>query len=172
MMTETTNDIRIIFGSESGGGELTAEDIAESLPEGFQARIESMADVDVATLTDGAFLFVICSTYGEGELPMGAQPFHDALESGRPDLKGLKYAVFGRGDKTYLKTFAQGSVIIDSLLAELGAERFGDVCHHDASDWSIGDDLAIEWAAGIIEGFFMDKMSAQTVAAGQSAKAT
>lgn len=158
-MTQTTKDIHIIFGSESGGGELTAEDIAESLPEGFQARVESMADVDVATLTDGAFLFVICSTYGEGELPMGAQPFHEALTSARPDLTGLRYAVFGRGDKTYLKTFAQGSAIIDSLLTELGAERVGEVCHHDASDWNINDEFAVEWAGGIIEILTMDKIS-------------
>ncbi|TAP39154.1 flavodoxin domain-containing protein [Arthrobacter sp. S39] len=157
-MAQTTKDIRIIFGSESGGGELTAEDIAESLPQGFHARVESMADVDVSTLTDGAFLFVICSTYGEGELPMGAQPFHEALTSARPDLTGLRYAVLGRGDKSYLKTFAQGSAIIDSMLTELGAERLGEICHHDASDWSIGDEFAVEWAGGIIEGLIMEKV--------------
>jgi MioC protein len=146
-------EIRIIFGTESGGAELMAEDIAADLLDRFDTSVTNMSDVDVETLDTGALYLVICSTYGDGGLPFSAQPFYDGLQAARPDLTGLRYAMFGRGDTSYLKSYSQGSEIIDRLLAELGATRVGDYGRHDAADWDADDAAAIEWAnsvAGVI----------------------
>jgi MioC protein len=144
-------DLHVIYGTESGGGELTAEDIAEALSDRFTTTSTNMSDVDITTLDSSAFYVVVCSTYGEGELPFSAKPFFDALSAERPDLSGLRYAVFGRGDSAYLKTYSRGSEIIDELLTELGAERVGEYGRHDAGDWDVDDDLAIDWANGVVE---------------------
>ena len=143
--------IKILYGTESGGGELTAEDIAESISSRFEVEVENMADVDVLTLDPNNFYLMICSTYGEGELPYSAQPFHAGLLEQRPDLVGLRYAMFGRGDSAYLKTYSRGSEIIDEVLTSLGAERIGEYGRHDASDMTVTDQLAIDWADSVLE---------------------
>ena len=143
--------INILFGTESGGGELTAEDIADSLSTLHETNIQNMSDADVKALDKDAFYLMICSTYGEGELPYSAQPFHAALLREKPDLSGLRYAMFGRGDSAYLKTYSRGSEIIDETLQSLGATRVGEYGRHDASDMSVTDELAISWANAVIE---------------------
>ncbi|WP_448255992.1 flavodoxin domain-containing protein [Microbacterium aurum] len=144
-------EIRIIFGTESGNAELTAYEIEEALSDRFETSVENMADVDVDAIDKDAFYFVVSSTYGEGELPYTAKPFYEALTQSRPDLTGLRYALFGRGDTAYLKTYSHGCEILDELLSELGAQRVGEIARHDASDWSIPDEFAADWADGIVE---------------------
>ena len=142
--------INILFGTESGGGELTAEDIGDSLSPHHETHIQNMSDTDVNALDKDAFYIMICSTYGEGELPYSAQPFHTALLSEKPNLAGLRYAMFGRGDSAYLKTYSRGSEIIDEALTALGATRVGAIGRHDASDMSVTDELAVTWANSIL----------------------
>jgi MioC protein len=145
-----TMKIEIIFGTESGGAELMAEDIADSLSDRFHTSVTNMSDIDVKELDSSALYLIVCSTYGDGGLPFSAQPFYDALSSARPDLAGLHYAVFGRGDTAYLKTYSHGSEIIDRLLTELGATRVGEYGRHDAGDWDADDAIAVEWADGVV----------------------
>jgi len=141
--------VNVIFGTESGNAELTADDIAEVLSARFQTSVQDMQDVDVEQIDADAFYIVVCSTYGEGELPATAQPFHAALSAARPDLSALRYAVFGRGDSTYTQTYSHGSEIIDVLLRELGATRLGEYGRHDAADWNQPEDVAQQWAQRI-----------------------
>jgi len=141
--------VNIVFGTESGNAELAADDIAGALSARFETNVNDMQDVDVERIDTGAFYVVVCSTYGEGELPATAQPFHDALVAARPDLSGLRYAVFGLGDSTYTQTYSHGSEIIDALLREFGATRVGEYGRHDAADWEQPQDLAQQWAEGI-----------------------
>lgn len=144
-------EIRIIFGTESGNAELTSYEIEEALSDRFETTVENMADVDIDAIDPAAFYFVVCSTYGEGELPFSAKPFCETLSAVRPDLSGLHYAVLGRGDTAYLKTYSRGGEIVDELLTELGAQRVGEIARHDASDWNIADDFASAWAGEIVE---------------------
>lgn len=143
--------INIIFGTEAGDSELTAEDIAEAISDRYDVSVENMTDVDVEAIDIDAFYMVVCSTYGEGELPMSAKPFFDALSEQRPDLRELRYAVLGRGDSTYKNTYSRGSEIINELLLELGATRIGEYGRHDASDWNAPADLAVQWANSVVE---------------------
>lgn len=142
--------VNIIFGTESGESELKAEEISDALGDDFETTIENMADVDTSAIDIDAFHIVVCSTYGEGDLPHSAIPFHESLTAARPDLSGLNYAVFGRGDRAYANTYSQGSEHIDTLLQELGATRVGEYGRDDAGDWNAPADLAAQWAQSII----------------------
>jgi MioC protein len=142
--------INIIFGTESGESELKAEEIAEVLEGEYETSIENMSDVDIAAIDVDAFYIVVCSTYGEGDLPHSAIPFHAALSAERPDLSRLHYAILGRGDRSYPNTYSRGSEHIDELLRELGATRVGEYGRDDAGDWNAPADLAAQWARSVV----------------------
>lgn len=138
--------ICILYGTESGNAELAAEDIATALEGSFQAEVKDLAEIGPSDLSPERTYLVICSTYGDGELPASAQPFHESLSSERPDLSGLRYAMFGLGDSGYSETYGRGSQTLDALLTELGAVRIGEFGHHDASGSQAAGDVAVEWA--------------------------
>ncbi len=100
----------ILYGTETGTGELVADAIADALDQ-HDPSIYDMSEYAVEDLAPEDFLVIVCSTYGEGELPTGAEPFADELESVNPDLGGLRFAVFGLGDSIY-DTFNRGGEII------------------------------------------------------------
>ncbi|WP_442941571.1 flavodoxin domain-containing protein [Nocardia sp. NBC_00416] len=56
-----------------------------------------------------------------------------ALDTRRPDLTGLRFAVFGLGDSVYDNTFNRGGEIAAAKLAALGGTQLGDHARHDAS---------------------------------------
>jgi MioC protein len=57
--------------------------------------------------------------------------------------------MFGLGDSSY-ETYSRGSERIDERLTALGAERVGVYGRHDASDGSLPNDTAIDWARDLI----------------------
>lgn len=139
----------LLYGTETGNAEMLADDIAEVLGEAeCETVVLNMDEVDVDDLASEQFVVVVCSTYGEGELPESAQPFHDALLERRPDLRGLRFATFGLGDSAY-DTYNKGSQIIAKTLAELGAVEVGERGHHDASSGLFSGDLAKVWAKSL-----------------------
>lgn len=134
----------VLFGTESGNAEMVAEDLVDELDGDHNAEAVDMTDYDISEFTPDDTYVVVCSTHGDGELPSGARPFFDALESESPDLTGIRFSVFGLGDSSY-ETYSHGSEIIDEKLRALGAERVGEYGRHDASDGSLPNDDALEW---------------------------
>lgn len=90
-------NIMILFGTESGNAELISSEIAEAINGRYTVFMRDMSDVDPAELSRDDFHLVVCSTHGEGELPSGAVPFATALMGAKPDLRELRYAMFGLG---------------------------------------------------------------------------
>src|SRR6266481_1099290 len=72
----------ILFGSQSGTAEALAKRIAkEATSRGFNPRVldaSRHATIDWKTETT---LFVVTSTYGEGDMPDNAQPFWDWIQT-------------------------------------------------------------------------------------------
>ena len=62
------------------------------------------------------------ATYGEGDPTDNAVEFNEKLTSDSLDLNGMKYAVFGLGNKTYEHFNAMGK-LADRKLEELGGKR-------------------------------------------------
>ena len=80
-------------------------------------------------------VFFMVATYGEGDPTDNAQPLWDYImdpdvsfsqeREGEERLKGLKYVVFGFGNRTY-EHFNEVARRIDARLTELGAQRIGE----------------------------------------------
>ena len=144
-------NIHVLYGTETGNAEMVADDIVDALSADVSIESFDMSKCSVADLSADVFYFIVCSTYCDGELPQSAQPFFDALNSQRPDLSGLRFAVFGLGDSFY-ETFNRGSEIIAQTLTELGAEQVGERGMHDASAGQLPGDIAMPWAKAVLSG--------------------
>ena len=145
-----TRPLTILFGTESGGAELVAEELRRALGEDADIEVADLADARPTALDRARTHVVVCSTYGDGEVPTAARPFHEELANLRPDLAGLTYAVFGMGDRSYTKTYSRGSELIDEALAACGASRVGEYGRHDAGGPIPAAEAAVEWLRGVL----------------------
>ncbi|QYM76904.1 cytochrome P450 [Leucobacter luti] len=139
--------VSIYFGTESGGAELVAEDLAQLLPD---AEVFDLADVRPDRLRTDRLALLVCATYGDGEVPAAARPFYEALAAAGLRLDGLRYAVFGLGDRSYTRTYSRGSELIDEALAACGARRIGEYGRHDAAGPIDATEAAQDWVAGVL----------------------
>ncbi|MCC8928437.1 MAG: flavodoxin domain-containing protein [Rhodococcus sp. (in: high G+C Gram-positive bacteria)] len=135
----------VLFGSETGTAEEVADKIAEVLVD-HDAEVRDMLEYEVSDIDTDDFHVIICSTYGEGELPTGAEPFYEALVEDAPDLTGLRFALFGLGDRIYEATFNRGGEIMAQKLIELGAQQVHEHARHDGSSNIKPKAQAEEWA--------------------------
>jgi MioC protein len=142
-------DIVVLYGTESGNAETVADDLVDELSDRFDIRSVDMTDATVDDLETGTLYLVVCSTHGEGGMPASALPFAELLDAEQPDLTGVRYAMFGLGDSSY-ENYSKGSEHIDSRLSALGAARIGTYGRHDASDGSLPNESAVEWARDLV----------------------
>ncbi|MGV9865921.1 flavodoxin domain-containing protein [Rhodococcus koreensis] len=143
----------ILYGSEGGTSELVADNIADVLGDYGDTSLYDMMEFDAGDLDPANFHVIVCSTYGEGELPTGAEPFFEGLEEDEPDLTGMQFALFGLGDKVYEETYNRGGEILAEKLIALGAVQVGEHGRHDGSSSIRPKDQAEEWAKNIGEEF-------------------
>ena len=142
--------VTILVGSMTGNAEFAAEDLQRVLWDEFGcgAELLLMDGLDAAVFKR-SHVFVICtSTYGEGDVPENAQALYRSLCEQRPDLGGVRYAVFGLGDASYRDTFNFGGKHFDEILAALGAARMAERVQHDAQSGVQAGDLAGDWLRG------------------------
>lgn len=140
--------IVVLFGSEMGTAENVAEAIAGELT-GHEVSVFDMSEFDIAELDPRIFHIIVCSTYGEGDLPTGAEPFFEALDAQRPDLTGLRFAIFGLGDSVYDDTFNRGGEIAAEKLTALGGTQVGAHARHDASTEIKPTAMGREWVRAL-----------------------
>lgn len=150
--------VTVAFATESGGAELAAEDLSRSLAAiGDSERSAKLLDLSASDPESaGAVLYpsrlhlIICSTYGDGELPTEVREWHDRLRSELPDLSALRYAILGMGDSSYTKTYSRGAELLDETLHACGARRVGEFGRHDASGDVDASTAALEWSEGVL----------------------
>lgn len=142
-------NISVLYGTESGNAELVADDVAASLEDEHVVRIFDLQDFELDEFGARDLYLIICSTHGEGDLPESAVPFAEALDAECPPMTGIRYAMFGMGDRTY-EHYSQGSEHLDRRLKALGAERVGEYGRHDASAREDASGLAIAWAKNVL----------------------
>jgi sulfite reductase (NADPH) flavoprotein alpha-component len=120
----TAGEVRVLVahGSQTGQAEQLAWRTAESLHlAGRGVRVCALNEVDATALAQVSELYVITSTYGEGDPPDSAALFADHL--GAPDatsLSGLKHAVLALGDREY-EHFCGFGRRVDGWLVQQGA---------------------------------------------------
>ncbi|KAL3068651.1 hypothetical protein niasHT_038304 [Heterodera trifolii] len=127
-MKSEDRQILILFGSQTGTAEELAGRMAKDLCRYCKKPLlmdPEEIEVDdlpkIVELSDPVLLLFV-ATYGEGDPTDNAQALHEFFTNADSELKGLKYAVFGLGNKTYEHFNAVGK-FFDTRLEELGAER-------------------------------------------------
>ena len=91
-------------------------------------------------------LYLICtSTYGQGDVPDNARALYESMAAQPQFLGHVKYGVIALGDRTYLQTFCFGGKKFDERLADLGAQRLGEVYCHDASTGTMPEEEGTAW---------------------------
>ena len=91
----------------------------------FGVHVEPLncAEMDASLLTRLDIAILIASTWGDGQPPIDARDFFNAVsDDDAPPLDGLKYAVLALGNKTYPGFCAFGRNL-DEALARRGATR-------------------------------------------------
>ncbi|XP_066431222.1 NADPH--cytochrome P450 reductase isoform X2 [Eleutherodactylus coqui] len=147
-MKKTGKNIVVFYGSQTGTGEEFANRLAKDAHRygmrGMAADPEEFEMVDLGRLTeiDNSLAVFCMATYGEGDPTDNAQDFYDWLQEADVDLNGLKFAVFGLGNKTYEHFNAMGKYV-DKRLEELGAERIFELGSGD-DDGNLEEDF-ITW---------------------------
>jgi cytochrome P450/flavodoxin len=142
--------VTILFGTESGNAELVADDLARHLAGRADVRTVDLGELDPVDLDPTRLHLIVCSTYGDGELPTAVRPLRERLLAERPDLSGVSYAVFGLGDRSYTRTYSRGSELLDEALAGCGATRVAAYGRHDAGGSIDAVEVAREWADGVL----------------------
>ncbi len=130
-------DTLVSFASQTGTAERIARLTAEALP---GSAIVPMNKLDVASLARVRRLFLIASTYGEGDPPDMARAFSRRMADAEADLSSLRYAVLALGDREYPDFCAFGHEL-DHWLHANGATRLFDLVEMDSQN----DDAQRQW---------------------------
>jgi len=143
--------VGIFVATMTGTAEMCAEEVEAALEKaGLAAERHLMDGLDASALSPFDLLVIVSSTYGHGDIPDNGQALFESIEASQ-SLGGVRFAVFGLGDRTYAATFCEAGQKWDALLAEKGASRFAPLVQHDASSGTLAEDIAgawaVEWAA-------------------------
>jgi MioC protein len=140
--------INILVGTMTGTAQMCAQEMELALDgDDLQVVTHLMDKLEPSVFADREAVYLVCtSTYGQGDVPDNAKALYEALRAQKPDLAGVRYGVFGLGDRTYAETYNYGGKRFDDILAQLGAERIGERLMHDASSGTLPEEIAIEWA--------------------------
>ena len=145
--------INILVGTMTGTAQMCAQEMELAL-DGDDIRVVThlMDKLEPQVFADREAVYLVCtSTYGQGDVPDNAKALYEALGAQKPDLAGVRYGVFGLGDRTYAETFNFGGKRFDELLSGLGAERIGERYMHDASGGTLPEEVALDWAQAWVE---------------------
>ena len=111
----------VLYGSNAGTGEAFARHLAEEgSARGFQAEVGEL-DAYVGRLPREGAVLVVSSSYN-GAPPDNAAKFCQWLEQ-QPALQGVKFGVFGCGNKDWAASYQKIPKLLDQRLEELGGER-------------------------------------------------
>ena len=116
----------VLFGSNSGSAEAFAARIAGDAPtHGFAPTVAALDNYAGNLPKDGPVIIVTASY--EGQPPDNARQFVPTVEA-LPEgaLKGLRFAVFGCGNRQWARTYQAIPKRIDAALAKAGAQRFAE----------------------------------------------
>ena len=137
----------ILVGTTTNTAECIAQAIemdCTDLVDDIEVRMMDGLTVDVF---NEQALFLICSaTYGSGDVPDNAQGLYASFDAQPTFLGHVRYGVMSLGDQgSYPMTFAMGGRRFDEKLADLGAQRLGEVWTHDASSDVPPEESGVAW---------------------------
>ncbi len=140
-------DKYILFGTQTGTAESCATDLSDALGEqGIEIACENVFDVKIDLLKEAKRIYIVTSTFGDGEPPEDAEDFYAALINlADGSIPGLEFAVFALGDTSY-EQFCKCGRDFDEHLERIGGQRLLDRVDADI-DY---DDLFEAWCKKVV----------------------
>ncbi|MEJ8849339.1 bifunctional cytochrome P450/NADPH--P450 reductase [Variovorax rhizosphaerae] len=122
----------VLYGSNTGSCEMFARRIAADAPrQGYAATVAEMDDF-VGTLAADMTVIVVTASY-EGQAPDNGKKFLSWVESRKAgELAGLRYAVFGCGNRQWARTYQAIPKRIDAAFAAAGGKELRERGETDA----------------------------------------
>ncbi|WP_394297925.1 diflavin oxidoreductase [Gordoniibacillus kamchatkensis] len=135
----------VLYGSNLGTAEGIARELADTARYyGFRSEAAPLNDRAGKLPKEGA-VFIVSASYN-GKPPSNAREFVQWLEATEPgELEGVRYAVFGCGDRNWASTYQQVPRFIDEQLAAKGAIRL--VSRGEADAGGDFEKQVEEWSA-------------------------
>ena len=147
LLSSGDRSLVLLFGSQSGNSEGLVAKISKQAKEyGLEGEIHDMDGFDFNSLSSKKRVLIVCSTWGEGEMPDNAEELWQfAISESASKLEGLHFAVCALGDTSY-EFFCQSGKDWDGRLEELGANRIIERLDCDV-DY---DSPAAEWTLKVL----------------------
>jgi cytochrome P450/NADPH-cytochrome P450 reductase len=144
---EQATPLLVLFGSNTGSAEAFAERIAgDAQAQGYVAEVAPLDEHAGRLPSDGAVAIVTASY--EGQPPDNARQFAAWLDTVAPgSLAGVRYAVFGCGNRQWARTYQAVPKRFDDALQAAGATRVRARGETDAGGDFFG--AFDEWYAGL-----------------------
>ncbi len=166
LLSSGDRSLNILFGSQSGNSEELAAKFAKKAPDyGMEATVHDMDGFDLSSMSSMKRVLIICSTWGEGDMPDNAEElWQEAISDSAPKLDGTFFSVLALGDTSY-EFFCESGKDWDQRLEQLGATRLVDRVDCDvdydamAETWAI-DALAVMAAVDGSGTFHEDQVEA------------
>lgn len=138
--------VRVLYGSNAGTSQDFAQRIANDAGRrGYSPTIGPLDDAAGGLPTTG-LVAIVASSY-EGQPPDNARKFMTWTEGLQPgSLAGVRYTVFGNGNKDWARTYQEVPKAIDARLEAAGAARIYERGEANARGDFFGD--FDEWYAG------------------------
>jgi len=145
--TAAGTPLLVLYGGNSGSCEAFAQRISGDAAAQGYAPVVAPLDDHVGRLPRDGAVVVVTSSY-EGQPPDNARRFVDWVETlAAGDLAGVRYAVFGSGNRQWARTYQAIPKRVDAALEAAGAARFKPRGETDAGgDFFGGFDA---WYAGL-----------------------
>ena len=139
--------VLILFGTQSGNSEDLASQLAKSATaHGLTPTVLDMDATNLEMMASSERILIICSTWGEGEMPDSAEALWDSINAeGVPKMENTHFSVCALGDTSY-EFYCQSGKDWDRRLEELGAKR---VFARQDCDVDFDEPYAA-WAAGAL----------------------
>lgn len=139
LFSAKTNDLLIIYGSQSGTAECFASDLEMDCGDiGVSATVAAGNEVTLDKLREASRVCLITACYGEGEPTDNSKKLYQAImdnAANETPLTQTQYAVFGLGNQQcYKERFNVVGKRLDARLSELGAQRIIELGLGDASE--------------------------------------
>jgi len=152
-LRKTERRLVVFYGSQTGTAEEFAGRLAkEGAKYGLKGLVADPEEEDMDQLQQlkeyeeeigkPCLAVFMMATYGEGDPTDNAMEFNEKLEQDALNIDGMRFAVFGLGNKTYEHFNAMGK-FVDKKLEQLGGARIHEMGSGD-DDANLEDDF-ITW---------------------------
>ena len=133
----------ILYGTNTGNSQEVAETLKDELEKhNIEVECSDMFDITPNKMEEYSDIYLVVSTWGEGEPPDDSEDFFEALKS-LPDnyLSGKRHAVCGLGDSSY-DIFNGFGKDIETEMNRLGSKQILDRVDCDI-DFEVLSDLSL-----------------------------